>query len=271
MPLSMSDPELALYVRWVQELTGIALDAQKRYLLEGRLHEVLAETGCGSYEALYRRGHAGDRAIERRVIDAISTNETSFFRDAKFFELIRHKLVPERLGDDLKRRLSIWSAAASTGQEAYTIAMSLEEILFDLSRCNVTIVGTDISEAAVNAANKAEFGQLEIERGLDPRRIAKHFTRVGPRYKVRDELRAICQFRVDNLLAPRTTGPFDVVLCRNVLIYFSAADKAKVVGHLLARLKPGGALIIGATESLLGVTDRLRRLEFHGAPYYLLK
>lgn len=271
MALPMSDPDLALYTRWVQELTGIALDPGKRYLLEGRLHEVLIATGCTSYAELHKRGRAGDRSIEKRLIDAISTNETSFFRDAKFFELIKHKLVPDRLGDDLRRRVSIWSAASSTGQEAYTIAMSLEEILFDLSQCNISIVGTDISEAAVNAANKAEFGQLEIERGLDAKRIAKCFTRNGKLYKVRDELRAICQFRVDNLLAPRTMGPFDLVLCRNVLIYFSAADKAKVVGNLLSRLKPGGALIVGATESLLGVTDRVRRLEFHGAPYYVLK
>ncbi len=271
MPLRMTDQELALFAQYVAGLTGIALTAEKRYLLEGRLGEVAESAGCASFTELYQRART-QPALERRIVDAISTNETSFFRDRKVFDLVKHKLVPDLLGDDLHRPVSIWSAASSTGQEAYSLCMVLEEILFDLSKCRIRIYGTDISEAAVNAANRGEFSALELGRGLDARQQAKYFTRVGDRFRVRDDLRALCRFQVDNLLAPRSTaGPFDLVLCRNVLIYFSGADKARVVANLLRSLKKDGALIVGSTESLLGVTDRVVRQEFHGATYYTQK
>lgn len=272
MAAPMADRELLLFTQYIASVCGVRLDSSKRYLLESRLDEVLRDTGCATYAELYARARGGaDRSIERKIIDAVTTNETFFFRDAKVFDVLKNKLVPDLLGDQPTRPLAIWSAAASTGQEAYTIAIVLEQILFDLAKANVRITGTDISEAAVNAANRCEYSPLEVGRGLEPKLLAKYFTQWGKNYKVRDDLRSICRFQVDNLLAPKTTGPFDLIFCRNVLIYFAAADKAKVVDNLLSRLKKHGILIVGGTESLLGVTERVRRVETAGVGYYVLK
>jgi chemotaxis protein methyltransferase CheR len=272
MPAAMNDRDLMLFTQYVASLSGIRLDASKKYLLESRLDDLMRETGCATYADLYARARGdGSRALERKIVDAVSTNETFFFRDPKVFELLKTKLVPEMLGEQVDRPLAFWSAASSTGQEAYTLAMVLEQILFDLSKSKIRVTGTDISEAAVNAANRCEYTQLEVGRGLDAKLVSRYFTPWGRHFKLRDDLRAICRFSVDNLLTPKTAGPFDVILCRNVLIYFSAADKAKVVENLVSRLKKGGALILGGTESLLGVTERVRRLEHHGAGYYVLK
>lgn len=269
MPPKMTDTELGLFTRYVADISGIALDESKRYLLESRLDDLMREQRCATFAELYGRARAGaDKALENRIVDAVSTHETSFFRDAKMYDLIKHKLVPDLLGEDVKKPLKIWSAACSNGQEAYSLTMILQEILFDLSRSGVSILGTDISEGSVNAANRGEYTPLELGRGLDPRLQTKHFRRVGAAYRIADELRAVCRFQVDNLLAPKTTGPFDIILCRNVLIYFAAADKATVIKNLLARLKRTGFLLVGATESLLGITDRVKRLEYHGAAYY---
>lgn len=272
MPAPMNDRDLMLFTQYVASLSGIRLDSSKKYLLESRLDDVMHETKCATYSDLYALARAdGSRTLERKIVDAVSTNETFFFRDPKVFELLKTKLVPELLGEQVERPLAFWSAASSTGQEAYTLAMVLEQILFDLSKSKIRVTGTDISEGAVNTANRCEYTQHEVGRGLDAKLVSRYFTRWGERFKVRDDLRAICRFSVDNLLAPKTTGPFDVILCRNVLIYFSAADKAKVVENLVSRLKKGGVLIVGGTESLLGVTERVRRLEHNGAGYYVLK
>jgi chemotaxis protein methyltransferase CheR len=266
----MTDEELALFSQFVASASGICLDRDKRYLLEGRLDEVATQLGCKTFSDLHAKVRT-EGATARRVIDAISTHETSFFRDNKAFDLLKLKLVPDLLGETPHKPLSIWSAASSTGQEAYSLAMSMEEILFDLSKCRIRILGSDISEAAVNAANRGEFSALEVGRGLDAKRIAKYFTHVEGRYRVRDDLRSLCRFEVDNLLRPRAKGPFDVILCRNVLIYFSKEDKAKALSNVLAVLKKDGFLIVGATESLLGATDRVRRLDFRGSSYYALR
>lgn len=272
MPTPMNDRDLMLFTQYVAAVSGIRLDSGKRYLLESRLDDVMRDCRCASYAELYQKARAEPgRGLEKKIIDAVSTNETFFFRDPKVFELLKTKLVPEVLGDDPGRPMEIWSAASSTGQEAYSIAMVLEQILFDLTKVRVRVHGTDISEAAVNAANRCEYSSLEVSRGLDSALVNRYFVRWGTGYKVRDDLRSICRFQVDNLLSPATKGPFDVILCRNVLIYFSATDKAKVLENLLARLKKGGALIVGGTESLLGVTDKLRRLEHRGAAYYVAR
>lgn len=267
--LAMTDRELSQLTAYIGSVTGINLDASKRYLIEGRLSAVAAEMGCSSFDALYQRAKA-DRSVERRVIEAISTNETSFFRDRKVFDLLKQKLVPDLLGTSISKPVSIWSAASSTGQEAYSIAIALEQILFDLAKTNLRIRGTDISEKVVNHANKGEYSQLEVGRGLEPKELMKYFNRVGDVFRVRDDLRLVTRFAVDNLLAPQTSGPFDIILCRNVLIYFAPQDKAKVVANLVRRLKPGGVLVLGATESLVGIDPRLRRAEFRGVGYLVL-
>ncbi len=181
--VAMNDKEFSLLVDWVRRASGIALGDAKRYLIESRLEAVRQEAGCASWLSLHERLAAGERQLVKKAIDAITTNETFFFRDKKTFDLLKHKLIPDLLGEQLHKPLAIWSAACSTGQEAYTLAMVLEEILFDLSKCRIRIFGTDLSEAAVVAANKGEFNRIETARGLDERPPAKYFVRSGDKFK----------------------------------------------------------------------------------------
>jgi chemotaxis protein methyltransferase CheR len=272
MPPAMTDQELAEFKGYVYGLTGIQLDASKKYLLETRLQDLATELGGVSYRDILGRARS-DPKLERRVVDAVSTNETFFFRDRKYFDLIKFKLLPELLGDNLKRPLTIWSAASSTGQEAYSLAMVLKELLFDLGQCRVRILGTDVSEAVVNAANKGDFTAFDLQRGLVEPEVAKYFVKVGDRFRIRDELRSICRFQTDNLLGtqPPFPGRAEIVLLRNVLIYFSEADRQRVLERILKIMAPDGFLIVGAAEAILGLTDRLMREEFRGAVYYRLR
>jgi chemotaxis protein methyltransferase CheR len=272
MPLPMTDQELADFKTYVYGLTGIQLDASKKYLLETRLHDIEAELGGKGFGEILRQARSDPR-LERRVVDAVSTNETFFFRDRKYFDLIKYKLLPELFGDNTKRPLTIWSAASSTGQEAYTLTMVLKELLFDLSQVRVRILGTDISEAAVNAANKGDFTSFDLQRGLSEAEVAKYFVKVGEKFRVSDELRSICRFQTDNLLGARPPFPgrAEIVLLRNVLIYFSEADRKRALERILKVMAPNGFLIVGAAEAILSVTDRLVREEFRGAVYYRMR
>ncbi|MBK8014220.1 MAG: protein-glutamate O-methyltransferase CheR [Deltaproteobacteria bacterium] len=268
---SVSDDELRMLADYVYSLTGIQLDADKRYLVEGRLEPLLSDSPRSTYAELCARAKAGDHRLQRAIVDAISTHETSFFRDRKVFELLSHKIFPEFFGTDTKRPMSIWSAACSTGQEAYTVGMVLESILFKLEDVRVRILGTDISSFAVDAANRGLYLKSEIERGLSNREVEKYFTEVKGMYRVRDDLRSLCQFRVDNLLSPAARAPHDIILCRNVLIYFGDKEKKTVLDTLTARLKPDGILLVGATESILRFSPKLVRRDFRGAVYYQLR
>ncbi len=272
MPPPMTDQELASFKDYIYGLTGIQLDASKKYLLETRLQDIEGELGGKGYGEVLRQARQDPR-LERRVVDAVSTNETFFFRDRKYFDLIKFKLLPELFGDNTKRPLTIWSAASSTGQEAYSLTMVLKELLFDLSQTRVRILGTDISEAVVNAANKGDFTAFDLQRGLTQSEVAKYFVKMGDRFRVSDELRSVCRFQTDNLLGTRPPFPgrAEIVLLRNVLIYFSEADRKRVLDRILKVMAPEGFLIVGAAESILPLTDRLVREEFRGAVYYRLR
>ena len=272
MPPAMTDQELTAFREYIYGLAGIQLDASKKYLLETRLSDLEAELGGKGYGEILRQAKTNPR-LERRVVDAVSTNETFFFRDRKYFDLVKFKLLPELFGDNTKRPLTIWSAASSTGQEAYSLSMVMKELLFDLSGARVRILGTDISEAVVNAANKGDFTAFDLQRGLSEAEIAKYFVKMGDRFRVSDELRSICRFQTDNLLGARPPFPgrAEIVLLRNVLIYFSEADRKRVVERILKIMSPDGFLIVGAAEAILSIKDRLAREEFLGAVYYRLR
>ena len=270
MPLAMTEKEFALLATWTRAASGNALGPDKRYLMESRLNDVREEACCSTWGELHAVLQKGDRALVKKAIDAITTHETFFFRDKKTFELLKLKLIPELLGDKPGTPVSVWSAACSTGQESYSLAMVLEEILFDLSKCRIRIFGSDLSEAAVMAANKGEFNKIEMARGLEEKQVNKYFVRAGDRFKIRDELRGLCRFQVDNLLTARPLGPFDIVFCRNVLIYFAPEDRRLVVENLAKAMRRGSVLLLGATENLGGVSDRFKSMEYRGANYYTL-
>jgi chemotaxis protein methyltransferase CheR len=262
---SISRIEMIAWSRYVHELCGVFLDETKGYLIETRLGGLLRETACGGWdELLFKAKRADGHSLRTRIVSASTTNETSFFRDSAPFDLLRHKLLPELI--DRRRRagmavvpIRILSAACSTGQEAYSVAMTMKELLGSLSNYDVRILGLDISDAAVAQASYGHFSQLEVARGLSAERLTRHFEALGERWKIRDELRALATFRRANLLEPISTPfPFDLVFCRNVAIYFTEPDKIRLFRNLGKSMARDGALIVGSTESISGLCPEFK-------------
>jgi chemotaxis protein methyltransferase CheR len=267
---SITPVDLDRIAELMRRESGVVLDQSKAYLLESRLQPVLRLLGLQDYASLWRAASGTDARARFLLVDALSTHETSFFRDSKPFDLLRHKLIPDMLANDPRRSVRIWSAACSSGQEAYSIAISLKEILFDLTEYHVQVIGTDISDGSVGLASKGEYSSFEVNRGLTPDHLRKHFDDLGNgRFKIKDELRSVASFRRSNLLQmDLMLGRFDIIFCRNVAIYFGKEDRDRLFLRLSQSLNPGGALIVGSTESLLDIPHLYRRNEFHGAVYY---
>jgi chemotaxis protein methyltransferase CheR len=266
--------------QYVYTLCGVHLDDTKGYLLESRLATLLQETNCASFSELYVKSRADTtKTLARRIVDAVTTGETSFFRDDSPFDLLQHKLIPDLI--DRRKKvfppgtaipLRIWSAACSTGQEVYTIAMILKEMLGNLNGYNIRLLGTDISDQAVARASAGVFNQMEIDRGLKAERLTRFFNPLNGGWKVRDELRALVSFRKLNLMEEFTgLEPFDIIFCRNVAIYFTEADKLRLFQRISRVMAPDGALVIGATESLTGLCPQFEALRYLRSVFYRLK
>jgi chemotaxis protein methyltransferase CheR len=261
-------PEVAGLVR---RRAGIVLTEDKGYLLETRLGPVLTKFKLASLGALGEklRGSPGE-ALERAVVEALTTHESSFFRDGKPFEHLRGAL-PKLLA--LKapgERARIWSAASSTGQEAYSVAMLAMEVLGPAAVQRLEILGTDISGDVVGRAREGVFTQFEVQRGLPIRSLMAHFTQEEGRWRVKPALRAMVRFEERNLLTDcAALGRFDVIFCRNVLIYFDAPTKTRVLEMLARQLAPSGVLYLGAAETVIGLTERLMPLPGERGAYGL--
>ena len=261
--IKINPAELKLVAQYIQDITGIYLDQSKSYLFETRLSSVAETHGCKSYQELQAKAKKdSSKAIEKSIVDAITTNETLFFRDKGPFELLQHKILPEIIDarsskSSMKTQIKIWSAAASTGQELYSIAIVIKELLKDAPRYAFTLLGTDISDAAIAQASYGKYNRFEIERGLDKKYLEKFFTLFGDSWKIKDEIRAMVNFRKLNLMQPFTgLGKFDIIFCRNVAIYFTLEDRKKLFNKLADSLADDGYLVIGSTESLTGVCPR---------------
>jgi chemotaxis protein methyltransferase CheR len=252
--------EMTAWSRHIHEICGVYLDDSKGYLIETRLNGLLRETGSGGWaELLYKVKSDPSNALRTKIVNAITTNETSFFRDTSPFELLQHKLFPELIDRRNKAGLRpvpirILSAACSTGQEAYSTAIVLKELLGDFRGYDIRILGVDISDAAVAQASYAYFSRMELDRGMAADKLARYFEPAGDRWKVRDELRATASFRRANLLEPIASPvPFDIIFCRNVAIYFTEPDKIRLFRNLGRAMARDGSLIIGSTESISGL------------------
>ncbi len=246
---------------YIYTICAVSLDQSKSYLIEGRLGRLVEETGCGSFRCLIERAKIeSSRALERRIVDAITTNETLFFRDTSPFDLLRHKIVPELIDRRARTgasRIRIWSAACSTGQEIYSIAILLKELLGDPERYGVRLLGTDISNDAVARASRGLYNATEIGRGLSDTLRDKYFAETPGGWQIRDEIRAMAAFKRLNLMGDfAALGKFDVIFCRNVAIYFSEADKISLFRRIEKALEPNGYLVIGAMESLSGISPQ---------------
>jgi len=275
--IKLQPDEARVLAQYVYSLCGIHLDETKGYLLESRLSNLLVEYHCASFSELHFKARSDvSRAIPRRIVDAITTGETSFFRDTAPFELLQHKLLPELI--DRRRKaaspgapisLRIWSAACSSGQEVYTIAIVLKELLGNLASYNIQLLGTDISDQAVAKASYGVFNHIEIERGLAPDKLDRYFISTAAGWKVRDELRALASFRKLNLIEDfNSLGRFDIIFCRNVAIYFKEPDKIRLFNRLGNVMAPDGALIIGSTESLAGLCPQFEAMRYLRGIYY---
>ena len=276
--LKIKPEELTLLAQYIHNISGIFYDWEKAYLFESRLRPLLKEFGLLNYTELYHKAKSDPKkVIEKKIIDAISTNETLFFRDTGTFELLRHKIIPDLIdakrGKTAARQISlkIWSSACSTGQEIYSIAIVLKELLSNPKQYNIKLLGTDISDAAVTQASSGKYNRYEIERGLEKDKLQKFFTLDRGDWKLKDEIRSMASFKKQNLMLPfNGLGKFDIIFCRNVAIYFSMADRKKLFSKLAGMLVPGGCLIIGSTESLTDVCPIFAPKRHLSSVYYQL-
>lgn len=263
-------PDFAPLRRLILEHTGIVLDGDKDYLFESRLLAIVRREGCASYTELVERVTRGrDERLQRVVIEAMATNETTFFRDVSPFEALRATVLPElfaRRGHGAP--VTIWSAACSTGQEPHSLAMMLLEHFPEMVS-RVKIIATDFSHMALERARSGRYQQLEVNRGLPAALLVKHFHREGMEWHLSPIVRGMVEFRQLNLVeAWPTLPPMDIVLIRNVLIYFSMETKTSVLRRVCRALSPGGALFLGGAETILGMDLPLERDHAGRATFY---
>jgi chemotaxis protein methyltransferase CheR len=245
----------------LKERSGLVLSADKQYLVESRLLPVARRAGLatlGELVGMLRGTH--DPALMTTVVEAMTTNESFFFRDKMPFEHFRATIMPALIeARRAARSIRIWCAAASTGQEPYSLAMCLKEIWSGILGWRIEILATDLSGEVLEKARQGIYSQFEVQRGLPIQFLVKHFTRSGEFWQIAPELRAMVHYRQLNLLADFShLGTFDLVFCRNVLIYFDAETKTDVLNRMARATAPDGYLVLGAAETVVGLTDRFK-------------
>lgn len=241
--------------------SGLVLGADKHYLVESRLLPVVRKAGLGDLTALVQKLKGADaEQLIVEVVEAMTTNETFFFRDRIPFDHFRDSIVPALIAARAReRRIRVWCAAASTGQEPYTLAICLKEMGKALAGWQVEIVATDISLEALEKARTGIYSQFEVQRGLPIMMLVKYFTQVGELWQLTPELRGMVQFKPYNLLHDFSRlGVFDVLFCRNVLIYFDQQTKVDVLDRMARAIAPDGFLALGAAETVVGLTDSFK-------------
>jgi chemotaxis protein methyltransferase CheR len=263
------------FKQFLEASSGIILGEGKQYFIVSRLNKLLREEGFESVSALLAAVKAGQpRHIQSAVIDAMTTNETSWFRDRAPFESLAEVVLPE-LEAKISGTPRMWSSACSTGQEPYTISITLQEYLqkHPTSRLALSqIIATDISSSVLNEAQTAEYDERIIERGLTEQRKQQFFESVENRWRVKDVIKKRVSFKPQNLLSDYSSlGKFDIIFCRNVLIYFSAERKTDILKRMAASLNEGGYLFLGASETITGYSDAFEMVRSPFGVFYKLK
>jgi chemotaxis protein methyltransferase CheR len=246
--------------KFLKERSGLDLSSDKQYLVESRLTPLARRAGLSGIAELVQKMKGGPEALTSDVAEAMTTNETFFFRDKIPFENLGETILPMMLQARASRRaLRIWCAASSTGQEPYSIAMCLKEIGSMLAGWRIEILATDLSHGVLEKSQAGIFSQFEVQRGLPIQMLVKHFTRVGELWQLNADIRAMVQHRQLNLLHDFShLGSFDVIFCRNVLIYFDQDTKAGIFDRLARVIEPDGVLTLGAAESVVGISDAFK-------------
>ena len=278
--IKVNPEEFQLWSNLIFQYTGIVIGEGKSYLIENRLYELALETGCRTFSELYYKCRYGkDEGLRKKVVDRISTQETSFFRDRNVYDalktLIRDEIIPaKRTKPNLMGRpgLRIWSAACSTGQEPYSLGMLLSENLTDLENWDIYILASDLSDSAFKKASLGRYTQLEVARGLENYYLKKYFTaRPDNLWQINDRIRSMISFRKINLVSEdfRQFGAFDLILCRNVAIYFDAGTKMGLFKKMSEVLHPKGFLVLGATESLSQIETGFKQTQKQSCFFYV--
>lgn len=248
--------------RLLKRRSGLSLSAEKQYLVESRLMPMAQRAGLSDLTGLVRKLRGGDEALTVDVVEAMTTNETFFFRDKLPFDHFKTFLMPSLLATRARhKRIRIWCAAASTGQEPYSFAMVLKEMGRQVEDFRVEIVATDLSLEVLEKAKAGIYSQFEVQRGLPIQMLLKYFNQHGEMWQVSPDIRAMVQFRPLNLLDDFSKGGiFDLVICRNVLIYFDQETKSAVIDRLARVIAPDGHLILGAAETTIGLSQAFKAI-----------
>ncbi|MDR2999809.1 MAG: protein-glutamate O-methyltransferase CheR [Fibromonadaceae bacterium] len=271
--MAMTQEEYKSITAYVFDICGIVLGDDKQYLVEQRLTPVLSELGCTNFTDLAKRLSSGvtNFLVREKVLNAMTTNETSFFRDEHPYVAFREKIMPDMLERVKQRKerpwqrrgpkVSMWSAAASTGQEPYSMAMIISDVVATKGMGLVTmedfgILGTDISSKVLSKAMEGKYGPLDVARGLTPDMRNRYFVKEDEFFVVNDKIRKLVEFKAFNIQDPFTQiGSFDVIFCRNILIYFTDDAKKKILSQFYQILAPGGYLLLGSAENMYNLNN----------------
>ena len=271
---TLSDNDYSVFCDFLEQQCGIVLGTNKQYLVKSRLSPLMTRFEIESITDLVNKTmRQSERQLRAAVIDAMTTNETLWFRDIYPYELLKDKLLPEL---DKGKPLKIWSAASSSGQEPYSIAMTIQEYKNQVnvnSRSMFSIVGTDISNTMLDICKNGEYDALALSRGLSAERKTKFFTDSGHgMMKINADVQRVVNFRHLNLLdSYNLLGKFDIIFCRNVLIYFSADIKSQIINKFAQQLNPNGYLVLGASESMSGLSDAFNMIRCNPGIIYQKK
>ena len=272
--MALSPADFQFVSTLVRQRSAIVLEPEKAYLLEARLSPPARNEGFASIDAMVAQMRAQPyNGLHRKVVEAMTTNETSFFRDLHPFEALKTVVIPEVLKHrQADRKLNIWCAASSSGQEPYTIAMTLMDHFPQLAGWQVKILATDISGEMIQRSKAGRYGQIEVNRGLPANLLVKYFEKKGMEWVVKPEVQRLTEFRELNLIEPwGTLPPMDVVFLRNVLIYFDVDTKRAILNNVRKVLQPWGYLFLGGAETTINLGDTFNRVQFDRAGCYRLK
>jgi len=262
----------------IENETGIIYDNSNKYLLLSRIQNLIKQLNFNSIDSLWNDIQANglNRQLKEMLLDMATNNETSFFRDPKLFEFLKNVYVPKIMANSNK--IKIWCAATSTGQEPYSIAMTMNELKEKGIYKPYEIIGTDISDRVLNQAKSGIYSLLEVQRGLPSQYLGKYFDEIRidgsltPSYKIKPELSAFMTFKQLNLLQSwPMTEPFDIIFCRNVLIYQSIENKKSVISRFSRLLNPNGYLILGGAESILQLSEDYEIESYENTTVHKLK
>ncbi len=280
--MELSQQEFELLRQYIHNICGLAISDNKTYLIKQRLEPLALKAGCSSFSEFYNELQKGDTdenrilpQVEEKIINAITTHETSFFRDGHPFETIKEYLLPQLSKTIIQRKrgskrrkgakVRLWSAGTATGQEPYSLAMLIHEftdnpICFpDVVKEDFGLLATDISSTMIAQSMTAEYSQFEIKRGLNSRRLRNFFFKEKEHWTIKSQIRMMVEFRQINLIEPfRMLGGFDVILCRNVLIYFDNPTKSRILDQFYEILCKNGWLILGATENIFNLSNKFK-------------